>query len=379
MATTRAEPARAEPARAEPARAEPARAEPAGTEPARAEPAGREEARAEPAGREDFARLTEPLRPGLLAHCYRMLGSVHDAEDQVQETLIRAWRSYDDFEGRASLRTWLYRIATNACLRALENRARRPLPSGLGGPGEDAGDRLPPARPEVAWLEPFPDALLAPRHDPAVGLVADPADPAAVTVSRASLRLALIAALQHLPPRQRAVLILRDVLEWRAAEVAGLLGTSATAVNSMLQRAREQLRLAAPDEDSLREPDDPRVRELLARYAAAFENADVAALTSLLREDAELQMPPQPAWFAGRDQVAGFLAARVLLRPGDFRLIPTTANGQPALATYQRDGDGVPRAHGIQVLTVSGTAIAQIVSFNDPALLAAFGFPPVAP
>jgi len=353
MATARAEPARAEPARAEPARAE-------------------------PAGREDFARLTEPLRPGLLAHCYRMLGSVHDAEDQVQETLIRAWRSYGDFEGRASLRTWLYRIATNACLRALENRARRPLPSGLGGPGEDAGDRLPPARPEVAWLEPFPDALIAPRRDPANP--AGPAgDPAALTVSRASLRLALIAALQHLPPRQRAVLILRDVLEWRAAEVAGLLGTSATAVNSMLQRAREQLRLAAPDEDSLREPDDPRVRELLGRYAAAFENADVAGLTRLLREDAELQMPPQPAWFAGRDQVASFLGERVLLRPGDFRLIPTTANGQPALAAYQRDGDGVLRAHGIQVLTVSGTAITQIVSFNDPALLAAFGFPPVAP
>jgi RNA polymerase sigma-70 factor, ECF subfamily len=333
--------------------------------------------RAGPGGREDFARLTEPLRPELLAHCYRMLGSVHDAEDQVQETLIRAWRSYGGFEGRASLRTWLYRIATNACLRALENRARRPLPAGLGAPGgtdgpggrgQDPGGPLPPDRPEVAWLEPFPDALLA-----------APDDPAAVTVSRASLRLALIAALQHLPPRQRAVLILRDVLEWRAAEVAGLLGTSATAVNSTLQRARAQLEAAAPDEDSVREPDDPAVRELLARYVAAFENADVAALTRLLRDDAVLQMPPQPAWFAGRGPVTRFLAARVLLRPGDFRLIPTTANGQPALAAYWRDGDGVLRAHGIQVLTVSGTGIAQIVSFNDPALLRAFGFPAVAP
>jgi RNA polymerase sigma-70 factor (ECF subfamily) len=320
----------------------------------------------EPGRRDDFARLTDPLRPELLAHCYRMLGSVHDAEDQVQETLIRAWRSYGDFEGRASLRTWLYRIATNACLRALENRARRPLPSGLGGPGPDPDAPLPPWRPETAWLQPFPDALM-----PA------PADPAAVTVSRASMRLALIAALQYLPPRQRAVLILRDVLEWRAAEVADLLGTSTTAVNSMLQRARAQLRLAAPDEDSLREPADPRLRELLTRYASAFENADVAALTGLLRADAVLQMPPQPTWFAGRDRIARFLAARVLLRPGDFRLVPTAANGQPALGAYLRDDDGVYRAHGVQVLSIDGPAIAQIVSFNDARLLPVFGLPPV--
>src|ERR1700733_10613932 len=166
-----------------------------------------------------------------------------------------------------------------------------------------------------------------------------------------------------IPPRQRAVLILRDVLEWRAAEVADLLGTSTTAVNSMLQRARAQLRLAAPDEGSLREPADPRRRELLARYATAFENADVAALTGLLREDAVLQMPPQPTWFAGRDRIGRFLQARVLLRPGDFRLVPTAANGQPALAAYLRDDDGVHRAHGIQVLSVAGPVIAQIVSF----------------
>jgi RNA polymerase sigma-70 factor, ECF subfamily len=320
-----------------------------------------------PVNREEFARLTEPLRPELLAHCYRMLGSVHDAEDQVQETLIRAWRSYGDFEGRASLRTWLHRIATNACLRALESRARRPLPAGLGGPGQDPDLPLGPDRPDVAWLQPFPDALL-----PA-------ADPAAVAVSRASMRLALIAALQYLPPRQRAVLILRDVLQWRASEVAELLGTTTTAVNGILQRARTQLRLAAPDENSLHEPAEPQARELLARYATAFENADVAALTRLLREDAELQMPPQPGWFAGRDLIGRFLGARVLRRPGDFRMIPTAANGQPALAAYMRDGDGVLWAHGIQVLTMSGPAIAQIVSFNDPGLLAVFGLPPVAP
>ncbi len=326
-------------------------------------------ARAQPAGREDFARLTEPLRAELLAYCYRMLGSVHDAEDQVQETLIRAWRSYGDFEGRASLRTWLYRIATNACLRALENRSRRPLPSGLGGPGQDPDAPLAAARPEVPWLQPFPDARLG----------TGPADPADVAVSRASLRLALIAALQYLPPRQRAVLIFRDVLGWRAAEVAGLLGTTTAAVNSTLQRARAQLRRAAPAEDSVREPADPAGRELLARYAAAFENADIAALTRLLGEDAVLEMPPQPTWFAGRNQVGRFLGARVLRRPGDFRMIRTAANGQPALATYLRDRDGVHRAHAIQVLTVTPSAITRIVSFNDPGLLAAFGLPPVFP
>jgi RNA polymerase sigma-70 factor, ECF subfamily len=329
-------------------------------------------AQAGPASSEDFARLTEPLRAELLAHCYRMLGSVHDAEDQVQETLIRAWRSYGEFEGRASLRTWLYRIATNTCLRALENRSRRPLPSGLGAPGQDPGAPLAPDRPEVPWLQPFPDALLG------IG-PADPADPADVAVSRASLRLALIAALQYLPPRQRAVLIFRDVLGWRASEVAGLLGTTTAAVNSTLQRARAQLRLAAPAEDSIREPADRAVRDLLARYAAAFETADVAALTGLLREDAVLEMPPQPTWFAGRDQIGRFMAARVLRRPGDFRLIPTTANGQPALAGYLRDRDGVLRAHAIQVLTVASSRVTRIVSFNDPGLLAVFGLPPVFP
>jgi RNA polymerase sigma-70 factor, ECF subfamily len=319
-----------------------------------------------PATSEDFARLTEPLRAELLAHCYRMLGSVHDAEDQVQETLIRAWRSYGEFEGRASLRTWLYRIATNACLRALERRSRRPLPSGLGDPGRDPDAPLAAARPEVPWLQPFPDALLG-------------TDPADVAVSRASLRLALIAALQYLPPRQRAVLIFRDVLGWRAAEVADLLGTTTAAVNSTLQRARAQLRQAAPAEDSVREPVGPADRELLARYAAAFESADVAALTALLRKDAVLEMPPLPTWFAGRDQVRRFLHTRVLRRPGDFRLIPTAANGQPALAAYLRDRDGVLRAHAIQVLTVTPSGIARIVSFNDPGLLAAFGLPPVFP
>jgi len=296
-----------------------------------------------------------------------MLGSIDDAEDQVQETLLRAWRSYGDFEGRSSLRTWLYRIATNACLRALENRSRRPLPSGLGGPDGDPYAGLRPDRPEVPWLQPLPDALATPGPD----------DPAAVAVSHASLRLALIAALQYLPLRQRAVLILRDVLGWRAAEVAGLIGTTTTAVNSSLQRARARIGDVAPAEDDLREPADPSRRDLLRQYAAAFENADVAGLTRLLRAEAVLEMPPQPGWFAGRDQVSRFLAHRVLRQAGYFRLFPAAANGQPAFAAYTLGASGAYEAHAIQVLTLTraGDSIAAIASFNDPALVPLFGFP----
>jgi RNA polymerase sigma-70 factor (ECF subfamily) len=314
---------------------------------------------------DDFARLTDPFRPELLAYCYRMLGSVHDAEDQVQETLIRAWRSWGGFEGRASVRTWLYRIATNACLRMIENRGRRPLPSGLGAPGNDPDAPLNAARPEVPWLQPVPDALLR----------AEPGDPASIVASRQSMRLALIAALQYLPARQRAVLILRDVLGWQASEVAELLEVSATAVNSALQRARAHLQRADLAEDDIREPADGDTRALVDRYAAAFESADVAALMRLISDDAVLEMPPQPTWFAGRELVGRFLASRVLDEPGRFVMIPTAANGQPALATYMRDSDGIHRAHAIQVLTITAATVARIASFNDPGLLAAFGLP----
>jgi RNA polymerase sigma-70 factor, ECF subfamily len=317
---------------------------------------------------EDFARLTDPYRPELFAHCYRMLGSVQDAEDQVQETLIRAWRSYGQFERRASLRTWLYRIATNACLRAIENRSRRPLPSGLAGPG-DPGQPAAAASPEVPWLQPVPDS----RFGDGSG------DPAAVIGSKASMRLALIAALQYLPGRQRAVLILRDVLGWRAAEVAELLGTSTIAVNSALQRARAHLRRLAPAEDEIREPTEAEQRMLVNRYAAAFENADVAALMKLLRDDAVFEMPPIPTWFAGREQVGSFLQAHVLGGPGGFVMIPTAANGQPALAAYARGRDGVYRAHALQVLTLSGAVITRIVSFNDSSLPEMFGLPAALP
>jgi RNA polymerase sigma-70 factor (ECF subfamily) len=315
-------------------------------------------------GSADFARLTDPFRPELLAYCYRMLGSVHDAEDQLQETLIRAWRSYGQFEGRASLRTWLYRIATNSCLRALENRSRRPLPAGLGGPADPDGP-LDVARPEVSWLEPFPDVLLD----------AESADPAAIVTSRHDLRLALIAALQYLPGRQRSVLILRDVLMWRAAEVAELLGVSTAAVNSVLQRARAGLRDAAPMRDEVREPADAGQRALVDQYAAAIENADVAALTRLLRADATFEMPPQSAWFLGREQIGRFLAVNVLRKPGDLRIVRTSANGQPALAVYRRDADGAHRAHVLQVLTCTRAGVARIVAFRDPGLFAAFGLP----
>src|SRR6516162_11566052 len=272
---------------------------------------------------EDFTGLTERFRGELLAFCYRMLGSADEAEDMVQETYLRAWRSFDGFEGRSSLRTWLYRIATNVCLTAIERRGRRPLPSGLGGPADDPRAPLV-AAPEVPWLQPFPGAPLAGEHD----------DPAAVTVSRAGIRLAFVAALQYLSARQRAMLILRDVLEWPAAEVADLIGTTTTAVNSGLRRARAQLARALPAEDELAEPGEPDRRALLDRFAAAVENADASALAQLLAEDVALEMPPALTWFIGQQAVTAFTASQLFTEPGGLRLVPAMANGQPAFAVY---------------------------------------------
>src|SRR5215471_1850985 len=318
---------------------------------------------------EDFTSLTGRFRGELLAHCYRMLGSAEEAEDLVQETYLRAWRSYEGFEGRSSVRTWLYRIATNVCLTALERRGRRPLPSGLGGPAEDAETPVV-AGPEVPWLQPLPDALLAGEHD----------DPAAVTVSRAGIRLAFVAALQYLSARQRAMLILRDVLEWPAAEVAELIGTTTTAVNSGLRRARAQLAQALPAEDELAEPAEPGRRALLDRFAAAFENADVSGLAELLREDVALEMPPLLTWFAGRRAVARFFAASpVFAAPGQLRLVPVMANGQPAFAAYLRETDGTYRAYAVTVPTVTASGIARIVTFFNPALFGSFGLPAAIP
>jgi len=315
------------------------------------------------ADRGEFTHSTEPFRRELLAHCYRMVGSVDEAEDLVQETYLRAWRSYDGFEGRSSLRTWLYQIASNACLTALHHRARRPLPSGLGGPGS-LSDPPPAAQPDVAWLQPIPDALVTPAAE----------DPAAVAVSRESLRLALIASFQYLPPRQRAVLILRDVLAFPAADVARMLGTSTAAVKSALQRARARLHEVAPAGDQVTEPAEPEARALLDQYIRAFETSDAVALERLLRRDATLELPPSATWFAGREAIAGAVAG--LGSPGDWRMVPAAANGQPAAAAYFRGADGDYRAYGIVVLTVTPAGIARIVVFADPGLLGRFGRPP---
>jgi RNA polymerase sigma-70 factor (ECF subfamily) len=314
---------------------------------------------------DSFTRLTDPYRRELHAYCYRMLGSVHDAEDLVQETLLRAWRAYGRFEGRSSLRTWLYRIATNVCLTALENRSRRPLPSGLAGPGGDPDGLLGPASTEVPWLEPFPDTLMG----------TEPDDPAAIVASRAGMRLAFVAALQYLPARQRAVLILRDVLGWRAAETAGLLGMTVTAVNSGLRRARAQLAEAAPDADAVSEPANAEQRALLDRYVEAFENADATLLTRLFTEDAVWEMPPQAVWFAGRENVGRLVSTRWHPEPGGSLMMPTRANGQPAFAMYTRDDSGVHRLHMIQVLTLAGSEISRVVSFRSEEVFEAFGLP----
>jgi RNA polymerase sigma-70 factor (ECF subfamily) len=301
-----------------------------------------------------------PYRRELLSHCYRMLGSVHDAEDLVQETLLRAWRAYDRFEGRSTLRTWLYRIATTQCLTALESRGRRPLPAGLGGPSETGGQPLE-TREDVPWLEPLPTG-------------AADEDPAEVVTSRESTRLAFVAALQHLPPRQRAVLILRDVLAWRAAEVAELLDTSVAAVNSALQRARAQLDAIAPTPDDVLEPTAADKRELLERYVAAFERKDVDAIVALLAEDAVWEMPPYATWFRGRDQVARHLLGQCPGAPGDFRFVPTEANAEPALAMYLWD-----KPFCLQTLTAGRAGFTHVISFFEPRLFDTFGLPSSLP
>jgi RNA polymerase sigma-70 factor, ECF subfamily len=313
---------------------------------------------------DEFIRRTERYRPELLAHCYRMLGSLVDAEDAVQDTYVRAWRSFDSFKARSSERTWLYRIATNTCLTTLKQRSRRVLPSGLGAPTDDPLAPPTPSDLSVPWLQPIPDSLVS----------SDTRDPATIVVMRDSLRLALIASLQYLPPRQRAVLILREVLEWPAAEVADLLDTSVTAVKSALQRARARLNKVAPIADQVTRLTEPHHRELLDRYIAAFQNADAAALERLLHAEATLEAPPLRNWYAGIRFCLPYMTAHVLGSPGHWRMLPTTANGQPAVAAYYRSAEGTYSPYGIVVLTATTEGISRITSFGDPYLVTAFGF-----
>ncbi|MEV0720180.1 sigma-70 family RNA polymerase sigma factor [Asanoa sp. NPDC050611] len=302
-----------------------------------------------------MTEVAEDYRSELLVHCYRMLGSVDDAEDVVQETMLRAWRAEYDPE-RASPRTWLYRIATNACLTALKGRARRPLPSGLGAPSDDPDAPLTPAF-DVPWLQPFPDALL----------------PEDAAVRRGSLRLALVAALQVLPPKQRAVLILREVLEFSAAEVAELLETSVPAVNSALQRSRAAL--SSMGEGAVAEPSDATVRATVDRYVRAFEVADVDGLVRLLTADAVMEMPPVPLWYRGRADYAAFMRRVYALNGEVWRVVRLAANTQPAFAAYVRTDAGFT-LHTLQILTVSADGqVARNVVFRDPAVFADFALP----
>jgi RNA polymerase sigma-70 factor (ECF subfamily) len=315
---------------------------------------------------EDVEVRLERHRTELTAYAYRMLGSAFEAEDAVQETLLRAWRSFDRFEGRASLRSWLYRIATHVCLDMLSGSERRARPMDLA-PAKTADAPLPDPLPEATWILPVPDDRVLP-----VG-----GDPAELVESRETIRLAFVAALQHLPPKQRAVLILREVLRWKASEVAELLETSVVSVNSALQRARSALEAIDVDDTDTLEPMDDEQRALLVRYVDAFERYDMDSLTSLLQEDATWSMPPYEMWLQSHDDVR-----RWCLGPGigcrDSRLVPTAANGSPAFGQYKPGGpEGSLEPWSLQVLEVSHGRIAGISFFLDTAsLFPLFGLPP---
>jgi RNA polymerase sigma-70 factor (ECF subfamily) len=311
---------------------------------------------------QDLERGLEQHRPELTAYAYRMLGSAFEAEDAVQETFLRALKGFEGFEGRAALRSWLYRIATNVCLDMLGGKERRARPMDLA-PAKTADAPLGEPLPEVTWILPVPDDRVVPEDG----------DPAEVAESRETIRLAFVAALQHLPPNQRAVLILHEVLRWKASEVAGLLETSVASVNSALQRARATL--AAADVEALSEPDGEDQRALLERYVDAFERYDMDSLTSLLQQDATWNMPPYELWLQTHDDIR-----RWCLGPGigcrDSRLIPTTANGSPAFGQYKPALDGGHEPWSLQVLEISGGRIAGITFFLDTAsLFPLFGLP----
>jgi len=311
-----------------------------------------------------FASTFEAHRVELTAYCYRMLGSV-EAEDAVQETFIRAWRAVDRFEGRSALRSWLYRIATNVCLDMLEGRKRRARPMDLGPAGEPEAANLREL-PETTWLQPMPDSALVPEDG----------DPAEVTAARETVRLAFVAALQHLPPRQRAVLILCEVLRWKASEVAELLETSVASVNSALQRARATLE--ASDATTGRMPSvDADDRELLARYVEAFERYDIEALTSLIREDATQSMPPYDLWLEGREDIFAWWWGPGIGCKGS-RVVPTVAaNGAPAFGQYKPSEDGGYEPWALQVLEIEDGRIVELTFFLETdVVFSRFGLPP---
>lgn len=310
---------------------------------------------------EDFGRLAEPFRRELVAYGYRMLGSLDDAEEVVQDVYLDAWRSYQHFEGRSSLRTWLYRIATRAFVKAAQRGQRRPLPSYLTAPAADAFATVQAAPTDLPWLQPVPDSALSGTLD----------DPATVVARRHTMRLAFIAALQVLTPRQRAVLILRDVLGLSASEVTTVLDVSVAAVNSALQRARARLPAA---DDNVAELSEARQRELLDRYVAAFENADIEALVAVLSEDAAFEMPPFYTWFHGKEAIGGFLGAR-MLELGKGSVVRTTANGQPAAALYIAAPDGARRLHSLHVISVAVQGISRVIAFQDTTALRHFDLP----
>jgi RNA polymerase sigma-70 factor (TIGR02960 family) len=319
------------------------------------------------AGDEDaFRDLTEPFRRELRLHCYRIVGSVEDAEDLVQETLLAAWRGLEGFEGRASVRNWLYRIATNRSLNALRDRSRRPreVPPMAEPP-------KPTRRADPVWLEPYPDTLLE-------GLADSSAGPAARYETKEAVALAFVAGLQRLPPRQRAVLVLRDALGFRTAEVADMLDTSEAAVKSALQRARAALDsgLGPRDPESAPAPGSAAERELAGRFAEAVESGDVDAVVSLLTDDAWLTMPPQPFEYQGHGAIATFLRDRADLRGRPLRLVPTRANGQPAFGCYLPTPQTViARPYGLMVLTLAGERISAITWFGDSSVFENFGLP----
>jgi RNA polymerase sigma-70 factor (ECF subfamily) len=312
------------------------------------------------AGGEVLEAGLEEHRAALTGYCYRMLGSVFEAEDAVQETMLRAWRALDRYEGRSTLRTWLFSIATNVCLDQLRGKGRRVLPVDLGRSWPATAEPTF-ASPEHLWVEPVPEDRVLPEGG----------DPAAVAAARDTIRLAFVAALQHLQPRQRAVLILRDVLGWRSAEVAELLGTTVVAVKSTLQRARttmaERDPAAGPRSDRLQAED----RALVDRYVEAFERFDIEALVALLHEDATLSMPPHPLWVQGREQIRRWWCEHRALC-GTSRLVPVAASGSPALAVYRAGPDGSRDAFALQVLDVEGGRIRDLTTFVGPRLLALF-------